>query len=102
MEVIRSWPKAARKRAGDDLFYIQKRFDPASWRALQGFRAAVREIRIRTDRKHYRIVYIASFGEAVYVLHAFVKKSRATPKQEIEIIRARLSEVRPLRKAERI
>jgi phage-related protein len=42
----------------------------------------------------YRAVYTVRFGDAIYVLHAFQKKSKkgiATPKQEIELIRRRLA-----------
>ena len=48
----------------------------------------VQEIRIRTGRDH-RVFYIAKFAEAVYVLHAFEKRSRQTPRQELEIARSR-------------
>jgi len=43
----------------------------------------------------YRAIYTAQFGEAVYVLHAFQKKSKsgiATPKPDIDLIRLRYAE----------
>ena len=52
----------------------------------------VNEIRIHTETEH-RIIYLAKFSEAIYVLHAFKKKSRKgieTPKHEIDVIKARL------------
>jgi phage-related protein len=46
------------------------------------------------DRVHsgkaYRVVYIATFAEAVYVLHAFEKRSRKAPKLDVELARNRL------------
>ena len=48
----------------------------------------VQEIRIRTGREH-RVFYIAKLGEAVYVLHAFEKRSRKTPLQDLEIAKSR-------------
>lgn len=48
----------------------------------------VEEIRIRTGREH-RVFYIAKFAEAEYVLHAFEKRSRKTPHQDLEIARSR-------------
>ena len=39
--------------------------------------AGVREIRIRTGIEH-RVLYVAKFAEAVYILHAFEKRSRKT------------------------
>jgi len=49
----------------------------------------VREIRIHTVVEH-RVVYVAKFEEGVYVLHAFEKKSRKTPRRELEIAQNRL------------
>jgi phage-related protein len=50
-----------------------------------------REIRIHTALEH-RIVYIAKFAEAVYVLHAFEKRSRKTPRRDFEPARQRLQQ----------
>ena len=52
----------------------------------------VREIRVRTGREH-RVIYIAKFAEGVYVLHAFEKKTRRTPKRDLELAKNRLREV---------
>ena len=100
LEVLQGWPEAAKKHAGDDLQYVQRGFDPRNWKALKGFKRAVTEIRFRADKQHYRVIYIASFAEAIYVLHAFVKKSKETPKQEMETIKSRLSDVLEWRRDE--
>ncbi len=54
--------------------------------------SGVFEIRIRTGGEH-RVFYVAKFQEAVYVLHAFEKKGQKTSKRNIELGRARLSEL---------
>jgi phage-related protein len=46
--------------------------------------AGVKEIRIRFE-KAYRVFYVAKFNEAVYVLHAFVKKTQKTSKKDIDL-----------------
>ena len=46
------------------------------------------------DSGTYRVVYIARFTEAVYVLHAFQKKARATSERDIELARTRYAELR--------
>ena len=65
---------------------------------LKGFGGAgVLEVVEDFDRKTYRAVYTVRFEAAVYVLHAFVKKSKrgiATPQAEMELIRARLKAAR--------
>ncbi len=58
----------------------------------------VSELRIHTGLEH-RVFYIAKFREGLYVLHAFQKKTRKTPKGEIELARRRLREVLRLRQA---
>jgi len=48
----------------------------------------VREIRIHTAVEH-RVCYVAKFAEAIYVLHAFEKRTRETSKHDIELVRQR-------------
>ena len=47
------------------------------------------EIRIKDSTGNYRVIYVARFEEAVYVLHAFQKKTRKTRKADIELAKAR-------------
>jgi phage-related protein len=48
----------------------------------------VKEIRLHQEGE-YLVMYVARFGEAVYVLHAFAKKSRRTPRPEADLARER-------------
>ena len=61
----------------------------------------VREIRVRTGRKH-RVFYVAKFEEGVYVLHAFEKKTQKTPKADLDLARSRLRELLKRRAARKI
>jgi phage-related protein len=54
----------------------------------------VEELRVWDDSGTYRVVYIARFAEAVYVLHAFQKKTRATSERDLELARTRYAELR--------
>jgi phage-related protein len=56
----------------------------------------VHEIRLRTGREH-RVFYVARFGEAIYVLHAFEKKTRRTDQADLDLARRRYSELRVVR-----
>ena len=60
----------------------------------------VSEIRIH-GRQEHRIIYVAKFQEAVYVLHAFEKKSRRTRKADLDLARARLKEVEAWRRSKK-
>jgi phage-related protein len=54
--------------------------------------SGVNEIRIHTAVEH-RVVYVAQLVEAVYVLHAFEKKSRRTSKRDVDLVRQRLQQL---------
>ncbi len=60
--------------------------------------AGVTEIRIR-GRLEHRVLYIAKFAEAVYVLHAFEKKTQKTPRADLDIARCRLRDLEALRRS---
>jgi len=85
-----------KRDVGQALYAAQKgETDPAA-KPLKGFMGStVMEIVAPYDGNTWRTVYTVRFRDAVYVLHAFQKKSkrgRATPKKEIDLIRRRLAE----------
>ncbi len=85
---VKAFPADARKVAGFQLWRIQLGLPPNDWRPMTSVGPGVQEIRIRTGREH-RVFCIARLAEAVYVLHAFEKWSRKTPRQDLEIARSR-------------
>lgn len=93
---LRQFPEAVRDAIGFALFRAQLGAKHPSAKPLKGFGGAgVLEIVEDHDGDTYRAVYTVRFAEAVYVLHAFRKKSKkgvATPKHELELIRSRLKE----------
>ena len=54
--------------------------------------AGVREIRVRERAGAFRVIYVASFANAVYVLHAFQKKTRQTARRDLDLAASRLRE----------
>ncbi len=95
---LRRCPQQVRKGIGYALYAAQRGETDPAVKPLKGFGGTqVMEIveRYRTDT--YRAVYAARFETAVYVLHVFQKKAsirRATPRQDMEIIRQRLAEAK--------
>jgi phage-related protein len=87
----------ARRDAGFQIRRVQQGLQPADWKPMSTVGPGVEEIRIHTELEH-RVFYIARFAEAVYVLHAFEKRSRRTPERELEIARTRLRELMAQRK----
>jgi len=96
-----AFPQEARREAGFELRKVQAGLDPTDWKPFNDVGAGTREIRLRDTTGIYRVMYIASFDEAVYVLHCFQKKSQATNKQDKEIAEVRYRALIHARKADR-
>ncbi|MDR5854922.1 type II toxin-antitoxin system RelE/ParE family toxin [Caballeronia sp. LZ062] len=75
---ILEFPSAARREAGFQLGRLQVGLDPEDWKPFDDVGPGVREIRIRDTSGIYRVMYVAKFEEAVFVLHCFQKKSQTT------------------------
>jgi phage-related protein len=56
---------------------------------MPSVRTGVEELRVSDDSGTYRVIFLAQFAEAVYVLHAFQKKTRATSARDLELARIR-------------
>jgi phage-related protein len=82
---ILAFPLTARKEAGFQLGKVQAGLEPDDWKPFDDVGSGVKEIRIREDSGIYRVMYVAKFEEAIYVLHCFQKKTRTTSKHDKEI-----------------
>ena len=91
---VDAFPKDARREAGYQLFQVQIGEEPSDWKPMTSIGPGVREIRIRQASGAYRIIYVATIGDAVHVLHAFQKKTQATAKRDIDLAKARLRQIR--------
>ena len=89
---VRTFPEDARRSAGFQLRRVQQGLEPNDWKPMPSIGPGVREIRIRTALEH-RGVYVAKFIEAVYVVHAFEKRSRKTPRGDLALARQRLQQL---------
>ena len=92
-DAIRSFPENARREAGFQIERVQHGLDPDHWKPMATIGRGVREIRIVDRAGAFRVVYLATFADAVYVLHAFKKKSQATPQRDIELAARRYAEL---------
>lgn len=93
------FPDDARKEAGFQLGKVQAGLEPADWKPFNEIGAGTKEIRIDEVSGTYRVMYVAKFEEAIYVLHCFQKKTQATGKQDKAIAEARYRAVVNARKA---
>ena len=85
---LRAFPRAPRREAGYQLDRVQFGLKPSDWKPLTTVGSGVREIRIHHEGQ-FRVIYVTKFDNAVYVLHAFQKKTQKTRKQDVEIARQR-------------
>ena len=89
---VREFPLLAKREAGYQLDRVQRGLNPTDWKPVKSVGQGVREIRIQHEGQ-YRVIYVASFEEIIYVLHAFQKKSRKTNKQDLDTARRALQTV---------
>jgi phage-related protein len=82
-------PVTAKIRAGYELYMVQLGRDPDDWKPMPSVGLGACEIRIRDRAGAFRVVYVARFRQAVYVLHAFQKKSQKTSRLDLELARRR-------------
>ena len=88
-ERIRAFPELPRHEAGYQLERVQAGKEPKDWKPMPSAGIGVNEIRVRDDSGAFRVIYLAKFAEAVFVLHAFQKKGRKTAKADIDLARRR-------------
>ncbi len=94
-----SFPEEARRKAGFQLRAVQRGEAPTDFKPISTVGKGVQEIRIRTEDA-YRIFYVARFEEAVYVLHAFQKKTQKTTKQDLQIGQQRFQQMMEYRESQ--
>ena len=85
LDDLRAFPAAARREAGYQLDQIQRGREPDDWKPMNAVGRGVREIRIRDAAGAFRVLYVAKFDDAVYVLHCFQKKTQKTSKADLNL-----------------
>lgn len=89
------FPARVQDNLGFELFLAQTGQHPPSAKPLKGLGSGTVELVEDFDGDSYRVVYTVRFGEAVYVLHAFKKKSKRgikTPQGDIDLVKRRLKD----------
>jgi len=90
LDRVREFPERVRRQTGFELRQVQHGLDPTDWKPMKSVGPGVREIRIRDSAGAFRVLYVATRGDAIYVLHAFQKKTQATAKRELDVAALRL------------
>jgi len=85
LDDLLSFPNSARREAGYQLDQVQNGQSPADWKPMRTIGLGVQEIRIRDNAGAFRVIYVAKFADAIYVLHCFQKKMQKTSKADLDL-----------------
>ena len=86
LQDLRAFPAAAKREAGHQIDLVQNGQDPDDWKPMAtAVGPGAREIRIRDEAGAFRVIYVAKFDDAIYVLHCFQKKTAQTSKPDIDL-----------------
>jgi phage-related protein len=86
---LRAMPVGVRHDIGLELMRVQFGAEPMNFKPMHTVGVEAYEIRVRDASGAYRAMYVAKFGNAVYVLHAFQKRTQQTARKDIELAKAR-------------
>ncbi len=92
LEDLRAFPEVPQRRAGYQLRRLQQGLLPDDWKPVPSVGPGVAETRLHSEVER-RVFYVAKFDEAIYVLHAFAKRTRQTRLADMELGGKRLAEV---------
>src|SRR4029078_1451398 len=87
------FPVDARRDAGYQLHRVQRGEEPSDWKPMIAVGPGVREIRIWDESGTFRVVYLATRPEALYVPHSFQKKTAKTSRRGVELARRLLKSI---------
>ena len=93
LKCLRNFPEDARHDAGYQLDKVQRGDRPDDFKPMPAIGKGVEEIRVSDSSGAYRVIYLARHADAVYVLHAFQKKTQATPGKEIDVAKGRFRQL---------
>ena len=87
------FPKDARREAGYQLDRVQNGLEPEDFKPMSDVGSGAQEIRIKDEAGIFRVLYVAKFEDAVYVLHCFKKKTQRTAKSDLDLASKRYAEL---------
>lgn len=93
LDALRRFSEVARRRIGFQLARVQRGLEPQDWKPMTSIGAGVREVRVRDENGIFRVCYVTKFGDKVYVLHCFRKKTQKTDSSDIDMASRRYREL---------
>src|SRR5262245_48227249 len=94
LEDLRNFPDQARRAAGFELRAVQDGLEPSNWKPMSTIGPGVKEIRVNLLGA-WRVIFVTKLQDAIYVLHAFQKKTQKASQQDIDLARRRYKQIFP-------
>ncbi|KQP61692.1 hypothetical protein ASG40_04090 [Methylobacterium sp. Leaf399] len=92
LDDLRAFPLTARREAGYQIDRVQSGRDPDDWKPMTSIGPGARELRIREASGAFRVVYVAKFADAIFVLHCFRKTTQKTSREDLALATRRYGE----------
>ena len=92
-EDVRRFPETAQDALGFELYRVQCGLDPRDWKPMPSVGSGVKEIRARDEAGIFRLIYLATRPEGVYVLHCFQKKTQRTSRSDVKLAAIRFKSI---------
>lgn len=93
LQCLREFPVNAKQDVGYQLDRVQRGLQPDDFKPMPSIGRGVEEIRVWDESGAFRVIYTARLADAVYVIHAFQKKTQATSKRDVDIARRRFAQL---------
>ncbi len=92
-EDLREFPETVQDSLGFELYRVQCGLEPKDWKPMTSVGTGVKEIRVRDDAGIFRMIYLATRPEGVYVLHCLQKKTQRTSRSDVELATKRFKSI---------
>jgi phage-related protein len=93
LDDLRAFPDSARHEAGHQIDRVEQGYQPDDWKPMPSIGSGVQEIRIRDAAGAFRVLYVAKFSDAIYVLHCFRKTTQKTSRTDLDLAAKRYLEL---------
>jgi len=93
LDDLRAFPDSAQHEAGHQIDLVQQGYQADDWKPMPTVGAGAQEIRIRDAAGAFRVIYVAKFADAVYILHCLRKSTQKTSKPDIDLAAKRYREL---------
>ncbi len=92
-EDVRGFPEIVQDSLGVELYRIQCGLDPRDWKPMNSVGPGVKEIRVGDEAGIFRMIYLATRPDGVYVLHCFQKKTQRISRSDLELAAKRFRSI---------